>query len=169
MYLRSSLTSSLAQIANNGVILSPAALKATQFVQLCEQRGIPLVFLVNISGFMVGKDAEKGVSVVSFSRRTPLIHLRRAGNRQERSQDGSRCGRYYRSQVHCYRRWIIRSRKLRNGRTSVSSIRLSSLLHAADISPSRRYDPRFLWMWPNARVSVMGGDQLQDVMSTISE
>ncbi|KAK4058543.1 hypothetical protein OIO90_000705 [Microbotryomycetes sp. JL221] len=47
-------------IANNGVILSPSALKATQFIQLCEQRGIPLVFLVNISGFMVGKDAEKG-------------------------------------------------------------------------------------------------------------
>ncbi|GAA6034448.1 hypothetical protein JCM8097_002730 [Rhodosporidiobolus ruineniae] len=47
-------------IANNGVLLSPSALKATQFIQLCEQRGVPLVFLVNISGFMVGKEAEKG-------------------------------------------------------------------------------------------------------------
>ncbi|GAA5945746.1 hypothetical protein JCM10213_002707 [Rhodosporidiobolus nylandii] len=47
-------------IANNGVLLSPSALKATQFIQLCEQRGLPLVFLVNISGFMVGKEAEKG-------------------------------------------------------------------------------------------------------------
>lgn len=58
------------QIANNGVILSPSALKATQFVQLCEQRGIPLVFLVNISGFMVGKDAEKGVRTSSSPRST---------------------------------------------------------------------------------------------------
>ncbi|GJN87647.1 hypothetical protein Rhopal_000602-T1 [Rhodotorula paludigena] len=47
-------------IANNGVLLSPSALKATQFIQLCEQRGVPLVFLVNISGFMVGTAAEKG-------------------------------------------------------------------------------------------------------------
>lgn len=49
------------QIANNGVLLSPSALKATQFVQLCEQRGVPIVFLVNITGFMVGTAAEKGV------------------------------------------------------------------------------------------------------------
>lgn len=49
------------------MILSPSALKATQFVQLCEQRGIPLVFLVNISGFMVGKDAEKGVSPPGYT------------------------------------------------------------------------------------------------------
>lgn len=55
------------QIANNGILLSPSALKATQFVQLCEQRGIPLVFLVNISGFMVGSAAEKGVGVPSPS------------------------------------------------------------------------------------------------------
>ncbi|GAA6052056.1 hypothetical protein JCM3770_002343 [Rhodotorula araucariae] len=47
-------------IANNGVLLSPSALKATQFIQLCEQRGVPLVFLVNITGFMVGTAAEKG-------------------------------------------------------------------------------------------------------------
>ncbi|GAA5861462.1 hypothetical protein JCM8547_006135 [Rhodosporidiobolus lusitaniae] len=47
-------------IGNNGVLLSPSALKATQFIQLCEQRGVPLVFLVNISGFMVGREAERG-------------------------------------------------------------------------------------------------------------
>lgn len=53
------------QIANNGILVSPSALKATQFIQLCEQRGVPLVFLVNISGFMVGTAAEKGVSCFS--------------------------------------------------------------------------------------------------------
>lgn len=50
-----------AQIANNGVLVSPSALKSSQFVQLCEQRGVPIVFLVNITGFMVGTAAEKGV------------------------------------------------------------------------------------------------------------
>ena len=54
--------SSSLQIANNGILLSPSAQKATQFIQLCEQRGVPIVFLVNISGFMVGTAAEKGVS-----------------------------------------------------------------------------------------------------------
>lgn len=63
-----------AQIANNGILLSPSAQKATQFIQLCEQRGIPIVFLVNISGFMVGTAAEKGVSLAS---RRLLVQARR--------------------------------------------------------------------------------------------
>jgi 3-methylcrotonyl-CoA carboxylase beta subunit len=56
----SPLTRSVGIIANNGVLLSPSALKATHFIELCSQRGIPLLFLVNVSGYMVGEKAERG-------------------------------------------------------------------------------------------------------------
>jgi hypothetical protein len=92
------LTRVLPQIGNNGVLLSPSALKATQFIQLCEQRGVPLVFLVNvhssptpsqlsetdaffheqISGFMVGGEAEKGVRQA-----IPLLPFPVSGYRRE--------------------------------------------------------------------------------------
>ncbi|ORY72420.1 carboxyl transferase [Leucosporidium creatinivorum] len=118
-------------IANNGVILSPSALKATQFVQLCEQRGIPLVFLVNISGFMVGKDAEKG-------------GIAKNGAKMVRAVAATTVPKFT----------VIVGGSYGAGNYGMAG---------------RAYDPRFLWMWPNARVSVMGGDQLQDVMATVSK
>ncbi|SCZ93627.1 BZ3500_MvSof-1268-A1-R1_Chr6-3g08781 [Microbotryum saponariae] len=118
-------------IANNGVILSPSALKATQFIQLCEQRGIPLVFLVNISGFMVGKDAEKG-------------GIAKNGAKMVRAVAATT---------------VPKLTVIVGGSYGAGNYGMAG----------RAYDPRFLWMWPNARVSVMGGDQLQDVMSTVSK
>ncbi|KAK4699122.1 hypothetical protein P7C70_g7143, partial [Phenoliferia sp. Uapishka_3] len=137
-------------IANNGILLSPSALKASQFVQLCEQRGIPLVFLVNISGFMVGTAAEKGVS--------PALVKKWQG-------------------VHALPIWMQGIAK--NGAKMVRAVAAATVPKFTVIvggsygagnygMAGRAYSPRFLWMWPNARVSVMGGDQLQDVMATIS-
>ncbi|KAL8292632.1 hypothetical protein RQP46_001244 [Phenoliferia psychrophenolica] len=117
-------------IANNGILLSPSALKATQFIQLCEQRGIPLVFLVNISGFMVGTAAEKG-------------GIAKNGAKMVRAVATTTVPKF--------------------------TVVVGGTYGAGNYGMAgRSYSPRFMWMWPNARVSVMGGDQLQDVMATIS-
>ncbi|KAK4053538.1 hypothetical protein OIV83_001706 [Microbotryomycetes sp. JL201] len=117
-------------IANNGVILSPSALKATQFIQLCEQRGIPLVFMVNISGFMVGKDAERG-------------GIAKNGAKMVRAVAATSVPKFT----------VIVGGSYGAGNYGMAG---------------RAYDPRFLFAWPNAKVSVMGGDQLQAVMSQVS-
>ncbi|GAB3049091.1 carboxyl transferase domain-containing protein [Sediminivirga luteola] len=116
-------------IANNGVLFGESALKGAHFIQLCDQRRIPLVFLQNISGFMVGRDYEAGgiakhgakmvnaVATASVPKFTVVIGgSYGAGNY-------SMCG--------------------------------------------RAYSPRFLWMWPNARISVMGGEQAASVLATV--
>ena len=117
-------------IGNNGVLFSESAMKATHFVELCCQRRIPLLFLQNITGFMVGKEAEAGgiakhgaklvtaVACASVPKLTLLI-----GGSYGAGNYGM-CG--------------------------------------------RAYGPRFLYMWPNSRISVMGGEQAASVLATIT-
>ena len=116
-------------IGNNGVIFSESALKATHFIELCAQRGIPLVFLQNISGFMVGrsyenrgiaKDGAKLVTAVATAQVPKITFL--VGGSFGAGNYGM-CG--------------------------------------------RAYDPRFLWSWPNSRISVMGGEQAAGVLATV--
>ena len=118
-------------IANNGVLFGESALKGAHFIELCDQRKIPLLFLQNITGFMVGRAYEEGgiakhgakmVNAVACAR-VPKITVVVGGSFG--AGNYSMCG--------------------------------------------RAYSPRFLWMWPNARISVMGGDQAASVMSTIRD
>ena len=117
-------------IANNGVLFSESALKATHFIELCNLRGIPLIFLQNITGFIVGRQYE------------------RARHREGRRQDGARGRELRRAEVHRRHRRVVRRRQLRHVRP-------------------RAYEPRLLWMWPNARISVMGGEQAASVLATV--
>ncbi|GAA5998213.1 hypothetical protein JCM5350_000549, partial [Sporobolomyces pararoseus] len=117
-------------IANNGILLSPSAQKATQFIQLCEQRGVPIVFLVNISGFMVGTAAEKG-------------GIAKNGAKLVRAVAATSCPKI--------------------------TILVGGSYGAGNYGMAgRAYSPHFLFTWPSSRVSVMGGDQLQSVMETVS-
>ena len=116
-------------IANNGVLFSESALKATHFVQLCDQRGIPLVFLQNITGFMVGQQYE------------------RAGI----AKDGAKL-------VHA----------IATTRVPKFTVVMGGSFGAGNYGMcGRAFDPRLLWMWPNARISVMGGDQAAAVLVTV--
>ncbi|GAA6060723.1 hypothetical protein JCM10212_003344 [Sporobolomyces blumeae] len=117
-------------IANNGILLSPSAQKATQFIQLCEQRGVPIVFLVNISGFMVGTAAEKG-------------GIAKNGAKLVRAVAATSCPKIT---------------VLVGGSYGAGNYGMAG----------RAYSPHFLFTWPSSRVSVMGGDQLQSVMETVS-
>ena len=108
-------------VANNGILFAESALKGAHFIELCNQRGIPLVFLQNITGFMVGKKANRPASPKTA------------------------------------RRWSRRSR-VRTCRSSPWSI--GGSFGAGNYAMcGRAYGARFLWMWPNARISVMGGEQ----------
>ncbi|MDN5730329.1 MAG: methylcrotonoyl-CoA carboxylase [Yaniella sp.] len=116
-------------IANNGILFSESSLKGAHFIELADQRGIPLLFLQNISGFMVGKDYEAGgiakngakmVTAVSTTR-VPKITVVIGGSFG--AGNYSMCG--------------------------------------------RAYSPRFLFMWPNARISVMGPEQAAGVLATV--
>ena len=116
-------------VANNGVLFSESALKGAHFIELCCQRNIPLLFLQNITGFMVGsryeaggiaKDGAKLVTAVSCAR-VPKITVVIGGSYG--AGNYGMCG--------------------------------------------RAYSPRFLWMWPNARISVMGGEQAASVLATV--
>ena len=116
-------------IANNGILFSEAALKGTHFIELCCQRKIPLVFLQNITGFMVGKKYEnEGIA--------------------------------------------------RNGAKMVTAVSTAAVPKLTVIIGGsfgagnygmcgRAFSPRFLWMWPNARISVMGGEQAASVLATV--
>ncbi len=118
-------------IANNGVLFSESALKATHFIELCDQRGIPLVFLQNITGFMVGREAETGGI----------------------AKDGAKM-------VHAVA--ATRVPKL--------TVVIGGSFGAGNYAMSgRAYGSRFLWMWPNARISVMGGEQAANVLLTIKQ
>jgi 3-methylcrotonyl-CoA carboxylase beta subunit len=122
---------SIGIVANNGVLFSESALKGAHFIQLCGQRGIPLLFLQNITGFMVGSKYESegiakhgakfvtAVSTVNVPKFTVII-----GGSYGAGNYGM-CG--------------------------------------------RAYDPRFLWMWPNARIAVMGGEQAAGVLVTVQQ
>ncbi len=116
-------------VANNGVLFSESALKATHFIQLCAMRQVPLLFLQHITGFMVGKDYE------------------RAGI----AKDGAKM-------VHA----------VANAAIPKFTLVLGGSFGAGNYGMcGRAYDPRLLWMWPNARISVMGGAQAADVLATV--
>ena len=116
-------------IANNGVLFSESSLKGTHFVELCSQRGIPLIFLQNISGFMVGRQYEEGGI----------------------AKDGAKL-------VHA----------VANCRSPRFTVLIGGSHGAGNYGMcGRSYQPRQLWMWPNARISVMGGEQAAQVLLTI--
>ena len=116
-------------VANNGVLFSESALKATHFIELCNLRGIPLVFLQNINGFMVGRQYE------------------RAGI----AKDGAKM-------VHAVANSVVPK----------FTVVIGGSFGAGNYAMcGRAYEPRLLWMWPNARVSVMGGPQAAAVLATV--
>jgi 3-methylcrotonyl-CoA carboxylase beta subunit/propionyl-CoA carboxylase len=116
-------------IANNGVLFSESALKATHFIEMCNLRGIPLVFLQNITGFMVGKQYERGGI----------------------AKDGAKM-------VHAVANSVVPK----------FTIIIGGSFGAGNYGMcGRAYEPRFLWMWPNARISVMGGEQAAGVLATV--
>ncbi|MGZ6316515.1 MAG: carboxyl transferase domain-containing protein [Anaerolineales bacterium] len=118
-------------IANNGVLFSESALKATHFIELCDQRGIPLLFLQNITGFMVGREYEAGGI----------------------AKDGAKM-------VHA----------VANTRVPKLTVVIGGSFGAGNYAMSgRAYGSRFLWMWPNARISVMGGEQAATVLLTVKQ
>ncbi|KAF8165578.1 carboxyl transferase [Crassisporium funariophilum] len=118
-------------VANNGILFSPSALKATHFIQMCSQRQIPLLFLVNVTGYMVGSKAEKGGI----------------------AKDGAKMVRA----VACAD--VPKLTVIVGGSFGAGNYGMAG----------RAYSPRFLWMWPNAKVSVMGSAQLSQVMTTVSK
>jgi len=117
-------------VANNGVLFSESALKAAHFVELCDQRSVPLLFLQNISGFMVGRDYEAGGI----------------------ARDGAKMV----AAVSCAR--VPKLTVIVGGSYGAGNYGMCG----------RAYSPRFLWMWPNARISVMGGEQAATVLSTVA-
>src|SRR5688500_9384878 len=116
-------------IANNGVLFSESALKATHFIELCNLRGVPLVFLQNITGFMVGRQYERGGI----------------------AKDGAKM-------VHAVANSVVPK----------FTVVIGGSFGAGNYGMcGRAYDPRFLWTWPNARISVMGGEQAASVLATV--
>jgi 3-methylcrotonyl-CoA carboxylase beta subunit len=116
-------------IANNGILFSESALKGAHFIELCDQRCIPLVFLQNITGFMVGRSYEAGGIAKHGAKMVTAVA----------------CARVPKFTV------II------GGSFGAGNYAMCG----------RAYSPRFLWMWPNARISVMGGDQAASVLATV--
>ncbi len=118
-------------IANNGILFSQSSLKAAHFIQLCDQRKIPLLFIQNITGFMVGKEYENGGI----------------------AKDGAK---------------LV---------TAISNVRVPKITLIVGGSHGagnygmcgRAYQPRFLWTWPNSKISVMGGEQAANVLWTIKK
>jgi 3-methylcrotonyl-CoA carboxylase beta subunit len=118
-------------IANNGILFSESSLKAAHFIELCDRRGIPLLFLQNISGFMVGKDYEAGGI----------------------AKDGAKLV----TAVSCAR--VPKITVIVGGSFGAGNYGMCG----------RAYSPRFLFMWPNARISVMGGEQAATVMREVGQ
>ena len=116
-------------VANNGVLFSESALKATHFIELCNLRGVPLVFLQNITGFMVGRQYERGGI----------------------AKDGAKM-------VHAVANSVVPK----------FTVVIGGSFGAGNYGMcGRAYEPRLLWMWPNARISVMGGEQAAGVLTTV--
>ena len=116
-------------IANNGVLYSESAQKGAHFIELCAQRGLPLVFLQNITGFMVGQKYEAGGI----------------------AKDGAKMV----TAVSCAK--VPKFTVIIGGSYGAGNYGMCG----------RAFGPRFLWMWPNARISVMGGEQAATVLATI--
>jgi 3-methylcrotonyl-CoA carboxylase beta subunit len=118
-------------LANNGILFSESALKGSHFIELCASRGIPLVFLQNITGFMVGKAYEAGGI----------------------AKDGAK---------------MVMA--VANAGVPKFTVIVGGSFGAGNYGMcGRAYSPRFLWMWPNARISVMGGAQAANVLLTVQE
>ena len=116
-------------LANNGILFSESALKGTHFIELCAQRGIPLVFLQNITGFMVGRKYEAGGI----------------------AKDGAKMVTAVATAA------VPKFTVIVGGSFGAGNYGMCG----------RAYGPRFLWMWPNARISVMGGEQAASVLATV--
>jgi acetyl-CoA carboxylase carboxyltransferase component len=118
-------------LGNNGVLFSESALKGTHFIELCDQRGIPLLFLQNITGFMVGREYEAGGI----------------------AKDGAKL-------VHA----------VSTTRVPKLTILIGGSFGAGNYGMAgKAFAPRFLWMWPNARISAMGGEQAANVLFTVKQ
>ena len=119
----------VAILANNGILFSESSLKATHFIELAAQRGIPLLFLQNITGYMVGKKYEAGGI----------------------AKDGAK---------------MVTA--VATARVPKFTVILGGSFGAGNYGMcGRAYSPRFLWMWPNARISIMGGEQAASVLATV--
>ncbi len=116
-------------VANNGILFSESALKGTHFIELCSQRGIPLIFLQNITGFMVGRKYEAGGIAKDGAKMVTAV-----------------------SNTAVPKFTVIVGGSFGAGNYGMCG---------------RAYSPRFLWMWPNARISVMGGEQAASVLATV--
>jgi acetyl-CoA carboxylase carboxyltransferase component len=118
-------------VANNGILFGESALKGTHFIELCTTRRIPLLFLQNITGFMVGKEYEAGGI----------------------AKDGAKM-------VHA----------VANAAVPKLTVIIGGSFGAGNYAMcGRAYGPRFLWMWPNSRISVMGGEQAANVLLTVKQ
>ncbi len=118
-------------VANNGVLFSESALKGAHFVELCTARSLPLIFLQNVTGFMVGREYEAGGI----------------------AKDGAKM-------VHA----------VANANVPKLTVIIGGSFGAGNYGMcGRAYQPRFLWMWPNARISVMGGEQAANVLLTVKQ
>jgi 3-methylcrotonyl-CoA carboxylase beta subunit len=116
-------------VANNGVLFSESSLKGAHFIELCSQRGIPLIFLQNITGFMIGRKYESGGI----------------------AKDGAKMV----TAVTC-------------AAVPKFTVVIGNSFGAGNYGMcGRAYDPRFLWMWPNARIAVMGGEQASNVLAQV--
>jgi 3-methylcrotonyl-CoA carboxylase beta subunit len=116
-------------IASNGILFSESALKGAHFIELCDRRRVPLVFLQNITGFMVGRQYEAGGIAKHGAKMVTAVACARVPKLTVIIGGSFGAGNY----AMC----------------------------------GRAYSPRFLWMWPNARISVMGGDQAASVLATV--
>ncbi|RIA82224.1 acetyl/propionyl-CoA carboxylase, beta chain [Glomus cerebriforme] len=116
-------------VANNGILFSESALKGAHFIELCAQRGIPLIFLQNITGFMVGSSAEAGGIAKNGAKMVTAVSC---------------------------------------AKVPKLSVIIGGSFGAGNYGMcGRAFSPRFLWMWPNARISVMGGEQAASVLAQI--
>jgi acetyl-CoA carboxylase carboxyltransferase component len=116
-------------VANNGVLFSESALKVAHFIEICNLRGIPLIFLQNITGFMVGQQYERGGI----------------------AKDGAKM-------VHAVANSVVPK----------FTVIIGGSFGAGNYGMcGRAYEPRLLWMWPNARISVMGAEQAAGVLTTV--
>jgi len=118
-------------IASNGVLFSESALKVTHFIEMCNLRRVPLIFLQNITGFMVGQQYERGGI----------------------AKDGAKM-------VHAVANSVVPK----------FTVIIGGSFGAGNYGMcGRAYEPRFLWMWPNSRISVMGGEQAASVLATVKK
>jgi 3-methylcrotonyl-CoA carboxylase beta subunit len=118
-------------LANNGILFSESALKAAHFIELCDQRQIPLVFLQNITGFMVGRDYEAGGIAKHGAKMVTAVATAR----------------------------VPKLTVIVGGSFGAGNYGMCG----------RAYSPRLLWMWPGARISVMGGEQAAAVMTEVGQ